>query len=233
VLFWQRPALQRYFWYDLQESETYAGSSHHGFLQTLSGGGSKGLEPDPLFHPIFRVAQTMARMLAGFGSPSVVDVGGAARAYHFSGGGRDVWVVWQRGSGGTTTVNVDTGGRPVRAVGVYGGDLGAFPGGALTVGAAPVYLTTQLDWNPNLGSVAGRVRHAGLAGQWADGARGVAVSLAGPLSASTTTDDDGNYLFSGLPDGRYIVSVAGGDPASQTVSVVRSGPWGRTSFTVP
>ena len=234
VLFWQRPAIQRYFWYDLLESETYDGSNNKGLMQSLSGGDARGIEPDPLFHPIYRVAESMARMLAGFGAPSAVDVGGAARAYHFSGGGRDVWVVWKRDSSGVTTVNIDTGGRQVQAVGVYGeASGGAYPGGPLTVGAAPVYLTTQLDWNPNLGSVAGRVRHAGQAGQWADGAGGVAIRLSGPVNATVTTAGDGTYRFTGLPDGNYTVAVAGADPASQNVTVARNAPWGRTSFVVP
>ena len=235
VLFWQRPAIQRYFWYDLQESETYAGSNNKSFLQTLNGGAAKGTEPDPLFHPIFRVAQVMARMLAGFGSgthPTAVDVGGAARAYHFSRAGLDVWVAWQRAPSGTTTINLDTGGRTVREVGLYGDSGSLFSGGALTIGPAPVYLTTQLDWNPNLGTITGRVSHSSQAGQWSDGASGATVTLAGPLNASATTDADGNYVFTGLPDGAYVVAVAGASPASQSVTVASQAPWGRTSFTV-
>src|SRR6185369_6185064 len=97
VLFMQRPSIQHEFWYDFQESETFAGTHNKAFLQTLSGGASKGVDPDPLFHPLFRVAQVMARLLAGFGGavrPTPVDVGGAARAYHFRAGGQEVWVAW-------------------------------------------------------------------------------------------------------------------------------------------
>ncbi len=59
------------------------------------------------------------------------------------------------------------------------------------------------------------------------------VSLAGPVAATATTDADGNYLFDGLPDGSYTVSLPGGDPASRAVTVARTAPWGRTSFVVP
>ena len=236
VIFWQRPAIERYFWYTLQESETYAGSFQMAFLQTLTGSLAKGAEPDPLFHPIFRVSEVMARVLAGFGSgshPAAVGVGAAARAYHFSRQGQDVWVAWQRAPDGVTTITLDTGGRKVRVIGLEGEDLGTFTGGALTVGPSPVYLTTQLDWNPNLGSIAGRVSHASQAGQWTNGLDGATVDLAGPVNATATTDSDGNYLFEGLPDGAYVVTVAGSaSPARQAVTVSSTGAWGRTSFIV-
>src|SRR5579859_2518408 len=190
VIFWQRPSVGRYFWYDLQESETYDGSHQKGFLQTLSGGAARGVEPDPLFHPVFRVAQVMARLLAGFGSgyhPAALDVGQAARAYHFSRPGAEVWVAWQRGADGTTTINLDTGGRTVRVIGLNGEDQGTFGGGALTIGPAPVYLTTQLNWNPNLGTITGRVRDGSQAGQWSNGISGATVSLSGPRSEEHTS----------------------------------------------
>jgi hypothetical protein len=176
----------------------------------------------------------LARLLAPFGGarPSPVDVGGAARAYHYSGGGRDVWVVWLRAASGTASINLDTGGRTLRVVGLYGGSGNTFAGGALTVGPAPTYLTSQLDWNPNLGTITGRVVHGGQAGQWTDGAAGVALTLSGPLSASTHTDGNGNYEFDGLPDGDYGVSAAGASPGGQSVTVKRDGAWGRTSFTI-
>lgn len=40
----------------------------------------------------------------------------------------------------------------------------------------------------------------------AGGAAGVTVSLAGPKSATTTTDASGRYAFTGLPDGTYTVT---------------------------
>ncbi len=233
IIFWQRPDIQHYFWYDRQESETYSGSNHKAFLQTLNGDAAKGSEPDPLFHPIFRVAQVLARMLAGLGArPTALDVSGAARAYHLSGNGREVWVAWLRAASGSATINLDTGGKTVRVVDLYGRNQGTLAGGALTVGPAPVHLTTQLDWASNLGTITGRVRHASQAGQWADGASGVTVSLSGPVNATATTDGDGNYVFVGLPDGEYGVTVAGGSPASQNVTVAGQAPWGRTSFAV-
>ncbi len=236
VLSWQSPAIQHIFWYDLQESETFAGSNNKAFLQTISGGAAKGTEPDPLFHPLFRVSQVMARVLAGFGSgyhPAALNVGGAARAFHFSRSGLDVWVAWQRAPDGTTQINLDTGGRTVRVIGLNGEDLGTFKGGGLAVGASPVYLTTQLDWVPNLGAIAGRVRHDSQAGQWANGVSGATVTLTGPVNAATTTDSNGNYVFEGLPNGAYVVSVAGAaSPASQSVTVASESAWGRTSFTV-
>ena len=85
-------------------------------------------------------------------------------------------------------------------------------------------MTTQLDWNPNLGTITGRVHHDGQAGQWADGANDARVTLAGPVNAGTTTDSDGNYVFEGLPDGAYVVSVAGASPASQNVTVASQAP---------
>ena len=45
-----------------------------------------------------------------------------------------------------------------------------------------------------------------------------------------TTNSTGNYVFDNLPDGNYTVSVGG---LSQSVTVGRELPWGRTSFTVP
>jgi hypothetical protein len=135
---------------------------------------------------------------------------------------------------GTTTIQFDTGGQTVRIIGLYGEDLGTFAGGALTIGPSPVYLTTHLDWNPNLGTITGRVRHGSQAGQWTNGANGATVTLSGPVNANTTTDSDGNYVFENLPDGADGVSVAGAvaSPVNQTVTVAREAAWGRTSFTV-
>ena len=74
------------------------------------------------------------------------------------------------------------------------------------------------------------MRSAALGAQWANGAADVSVQLSGPVAASTTTNSDGNYVFEGLPDGSYTVSVGG---LSLPATVGRELPWGRTSFTVP
>ena len=234
LIFWARPFIDRYFYYSWQESETHEGSDHKGLLQTTNGVPAVGVEPDPLFHPAYLALDVMNRVLAGYGPaerPATLEVGGAARAYKFTAGGREVWVAWNRQASGTTVINLDTGGRTVRMIGLYGEDLGTFAGGSLTLGPNPVYLTTDLNWNPNVGRIAGRVRSAALGAQWANGAAGVTVQIAGPVASSAVTNADGNYVFEFLPEGTYTVSVAGG--GSQQVTVGREAPWGRTSFTVP
>lgn len=235
VMFWARPFMDRYFWYSWQESETHEGSDHKGLLQTTNGVPAVGVEPDPLFHPAYRALDVMNRVLAGYGPaerPVALDVGGAARAYKYTAGGREVWVAWHRPNSGTTTISLDPGGRTLRMIGLYGEDLGTYAGGALTVGPDPLYLTTDLNWSASLGRIGGRVRRAALGAVWANGAAGVTVQLTGPVAATTTTTDaTGNYLFEFLPEGTYIVSVAGA--ASQTATVGRELPWGRTSFVVP
>jgi hypothetical protein len=233
IIVWSKPYMDHYFWYSWQESETHEGSDHKGLLQTTNGTAAVGTEPDPLFHPAYRALEVMNRVLAGYGSadhPATLDVGGAARAFKFNAGGREVWVAWNRQASGTTNINLDTGGRTLRMIGMYGEDLGTFSGGSLTVGPNPIYLTTDLNWNQNLGRIAGRVRSAALGQQWANGAAGATVTLSGPVNATTTTNGDGNYVFEGLPDGTYTVSVGG---QSQQATVGRELPWGRTSFTVP
>ncbi|MCC7361733.1 MAG: carboxypeptidase regulatory-like domain-containing protein [Anaerolineales bacterium] len=234
VIFWSKPFMGRYFWYSWQESETHEGSAHKGLLQTTNGVPAVGVEPDPLFHPAYRALDVMNRVLRGYGTaerPVALDVGGAARAYKFNAQGREVWVVWNRAAGGTTSLNLDTGGRALRMIGLYGEDLGTFGGGALTVGPNPIYLTTELNWNPNVGRITGRVRRAALGAVWGNGAAGVTVTLTGPVNAAVTTNADGNYVFENLPDGNYTVSVAGAAPLAAAVG--RELPWGRTSFTIP
>ena len=234
IIFWSKPFMDHYFWYSWQESETHEGSDHKGLLQTTNGVPSVGVEPDPLFHPAYRALDVMNRVLRGYGTaerPVALDVGGAARAYKFSAQGREVWVAWNRQATGTTSINLDTGGRTLRMIGLYGEDLGTFGGGALTVGPNPIYLTTELNWNPNVGRITGRVRRAALGAVWGNGAAGVTVTLSGPVNTTTTTNADGNYVFENLPDGNYTVSVAGAAPLAATVG--REQPWGRTSFTIP
>jgi hypothetical protein len=234
IIFWARPFMDRFFWYSWHESETHEGSDHKGLLQSINGPAAEGAEPDPLFHPAYTALDVFDRVLAGYGPaerPTTLEVGGAARAYKFAAGGREIWVAWNRQASGTTNISLDTGGRTLRVIGLYGEDLGTFSGGPLTVGPNPIYLTTDLNWNPNVGRIAGRVRRAAAGAVWGNGAAGVTVQIAGPISDSTTTNADGNYVFEFLPDGTYTVSVAGG--SSQQVTVGREAPWGRTSFTVP
>jgi hypothetical protein len=104
----------------------------------------------------------------------------------------------------------------------------------LTVRASPVYLTTRLDWNPNMGRIAGRLRDASRANEWGNGVAGATVALDGPVHATTISDADGNYLFDALPEGAYTVRVLSypAVPANWAVTVTRQGAWGRTSFTV-
>jgi hypothetical protein len=235
---WSRPFVGRYFWYSFHESETFETSDHRGFIQTLNGSAARGAEPDPLFHPVYQAAAVMSQVLAGFEAgdhPAALEVGSAARAFHLSKNGDEVWLAWHRAEAGNSVINLDTGGRTVRVIGLFGEDLGTFAGGALTVGASPVYLTTRLDWNPNVGHIAGRLRDGSRANEWGNGVAGAVVELTGPVSASTVTDADGNYLFEALPEGVYTVRVLSHPavPESWTVTVTRQGAWGRTSFMVP
>jgi len=71
------------------------------------------------------------------------------------------------------------------------------------------------------------------------GASGATLALSGPLTATTTADSTGNYIFSGLPDGSYTVTTVtaanGGNifiPGSQNVTLNGSNVTG-ISFSVP
>ena len=82
--------------------------------------------------------------------------------------------------------------------------------------AAPVYLPLVLKDHPPASTIAGRVT---------DGAgapvAGAAISVSGPVNASTTTASDGRYAFR-LPAGTYNVSVAKAgyiSPAPRTVRI--------------
>jgi hypothetical protein len=88
VIMWSWPFLDRYFWYTFHSSETHGGPYHKGFVHTLNGVASRGVEPDPLVHPIHRATEVMTTMLASFNAQhrprALTDAGNPARAYHFS-----------------------------------------------------------------------------------------------------------------------------------------------------
>jgi len=238
VEMWSVPWMQHLFWYDFQEQSLLASNNHRGLTQTTTGPSASGTEPDPLFHPAYRTAELMQQILSGYGiadHPTLLDAGDA-RVYHFSAHGDDVWVAWWRADSGGGVVNIDTGGRTTRVIGLYGQDLGLFSGGALGVGPDPVYLTTNLNWNPDVGRIAGRLHDAGQPSNFDNSVIGATVAVTGPggLSETAQTDSDGNYQFSGLPDGVYHVTVQGfaSQPASYDVNVGREIYWGQTSFAV-
>jgi hypothetical protein len=179
----------------------------------------------------------MQRVLGGFtidNHPAAVNVGASARAYQFAAGGREVWVVWSRDHAQNAAITLDTGGKSTRVIGLFGEDLGTFSGGAFTTTPLPVYFTTDMNWNPNVGRITGRVRNGAMPGQWNNGMFGLMVTATGPESASAFTDVDGNYSLAYLPTGTYTVSVPGytTTPSTIQVNVVRDGAWGQTSFVV-
>jgi hypothetical protein len=225
----------RYFWYHVHTVDGVSDAGNRGLIQTKIGAGSRGTEPDPWFHPVFRTSELMTQVLGSFDAsyhPVALDVGSSARAYHFSRTGLDVWVAWLRAPSGSGSINIDTGGQIVRVISLYGQDLGTFSGGTLDISPNPVYLTTNLNWNQNVGRIAGRVSDAGQPDAWNNGLPGVSVMITGPVNDSALTDTDGNYSFAGLPEGTYTVSVPGqvSNPVSREVLVYREQFWGRTSF---
>jgi Carboxypeptidase regulatory-like domain/Beta-galactosidase len=238
VEMWSVPWIQHLFWYDFQEQSLLASNNHRGLIQTTTDSGANGTEPDPLFHPAYRTAELMQQILGGFtldDHPALLNAD-STRVYHFSAKGQDVWVAWWRADSGSGAVNLDTGGRTTRMISLYGQDLGLFSGGALTLGPDPIYLTTNLDWNQNVGRMTGRLHNAGQPNSFDNSVVGATVAIAGPggLAETALTDSDGNYQFSGLPDGVYHVSVHGfaTHPASYDVNVGREIYWGQTSFAV-
>ena len=81
---------------------------------------------------------------------------------------------------------------------------------------APVYLPLVLKNHPPVYTIAGRVTD-GIGAPVA----GAAISVSGPVNASTTTASDGRYAFR-LPAGTYSVSVSKAgyiSPAPRTVTV--------------
>ena len=238
VILWEQQFVEKFFWYTFQASETYAGHYHKAFIQTLNGSDARGTEPDALFHPIYRAAEVMTTVLGNFETDdhptALYTTASPVRAYKFSRDGEEVWVIWHRAATGSTSINLDTGGRTTRMIGLYGEDLGTFSGGQITARPTPIYLTTKLDWNENVGRVAGRLRDAARPNQWNNAAAGITVSLTGPVNATTVSDSTGNYSFENLPAGTYQVRVVGrpATPGSISVVVARHLPWGRTSFRV-
>lgn len=67
-----------------------------------------------------------------------------------------------------------------------------------------------------------------------NGLAGVTVQITGAVNTTTTTDNDGNFVFVGLPDGSYMVTVPGQatTPLSRGATVSREAAFGRTSFVV-
>jgi hypothetical protein len=88
-----------------------------------------GMAPDPQFHPVYRASEVMSRVLAGMGvasHPVSVAVGSNARAYKYAGGGKEVWVFWSRDNVDSAVINLNTGGKTTRVIGMFGEDLGTF-----------------------------------------------------------------------------------------------------------
>lgn len=240
VHYWSKSFVDRYFWYSWQESETYTTNSHHkGFMQSLNGSSAKGTEPDPLVHPVHNVSTVMGRMLKNFTASDrpVLQSSTSAtyRIFKFTKGSEDVYVAWNKAGSGTTSVYINTNGKTLKVVGLYGEDLGSFSGGYLTIGASPVYLTTNSAWNQNICRIAGRVKDAAKAGQYGNGVPGVTVKALGPVTKTVVTDTDGNYYFEDLPEGTYTVSLPAypsSAPANYSLAINRQKSWGRTSFTI-
>lgn len=238
VMMWSVPWVQHLFWYNFQEQSLLASNYHKALIQTTTGSQANGVEPDPLFHPAYRTAELMQKILGGFSLDNhpALQTTDATRVGHFSANGLDVWVAWLRADSGSATVSIDTGGQTTRMIGLYGQDLGLFSGGSFSVGPDPVYLTTSLQWNPNVGRITGRLHDASRPSSFDNGVVGATVVLTGPggPAGSTLSDSDGNYQFSALPDGDYHVSVQGlaANPASYDITVDRQRYWGQTSFAV-
>ena len=238
VMMWSVPWVQHLFWYNFQEQSLLASNYHKALIQTTTGSQANGVEPDPLFHPAYRTAELMQKILGGFSLDNhpALQTTDATRVGHFSANGQDVWVAWLRADSGSATVSIDTGGQTTRMIGLYGQDLGLFSGGSFSVGPDPVYLTTSLQWNPNVGRITGRLHDASRPSSFDNGVVGATVVLTGPggPAGSTLSDSDGNYQFSALPDGDYHVSVQGlaANPASYDITVDRQRYWGQTSFAV-
>ena len=235
IAFWNRGFTDKYFWYPFQTDETYSNPSNKGFIQTTTDSPSIGIEPDPLFHPVFRASEVMSLVLAGFGTadhPASVNAGAGARVYKFTSASREVWVVWSINTGSNVIISLDTGGKTTRVIGLFGDDLGTFSGGTITLTPLPTYLTTELAWNQNVGRITGRVRNSALPNQWNNGIVGAIVTITGPVNATAVTDTDGNFSFDYLPFGSYTVTVAGYStmPGNQMIVIQRDAGWGRTSF---
>ena len=243
---WSRPYVERFFWYSYHEPQygpqtnnfPANDSAAKAFITTTYNEGSYtavGVEPDPYFHPIYRAAEVLLDVFSPFnGNDHPVDVSpnDQVRVYRFDKDGQSYWAAWLKATSGSLNVSINTDGRQTRKISLFGDDLGIFPGGEITLGPLPIYLTTNLNWNQNIGRITGRVHTSTVS--WTNGVAGATVTASGPVNVQTLTDSDGNYSFTGLPEGSYTVAVQGYSttPANRSVTVDREARWGRTSFVV-
>jgi hypothetical protein len=235
VIAWERPFIDKFFWYSFHEGQYPI--AQKGVIQTTEGQAAIGVEPDPLVEPMWVAMDVFNRVLAHFTLPErpvVVTQNPTSRVYKFEDGEGAVWVAWHRDGAGSSVVNIDTGGRETRKIGLFGEDLGTFAGGDIELGPRPFYLTTNLSWNPDQGHITGRVCDGTRPNAWDNGLAGLTVEMNGPVNTTATTDADGNYLSTGLPAGDYTVTVQGQTtvPASVLVTVNRETAFGRTSFRI-
>jgi hypothetical protein len=234
---WSHSFVQRFFWYSYHEPQytDVTNSAAKALISTAQGDGAIGVEPDPYFHPLYRVVEVLVDVFGAFTAddhPAAIAPNDQVRVYRFDKNGQTVWAAWIKATSGTLNIDLSTDGRPVRKISMFGDDLGPFSGGPLTLGPWPIYLTTDLNWNQNIGRITGRVHTS--AHTWGNATVGVTVQAVGPVAASAVTDADGNYVIEGLPEGVYTVTVLGQSttPLSRSVTVEREAPWGRTSFTI-
>lgn len=234
---WNHTFVQRFFWYSYHEPSfpDVTNSAAKALISTTQGPHAPGCEPDPYFHPTYRAVEVLVDVFSAFTAddhPAVISPNENVRVYRFDKDGQTVWAAWNKATSGTQNINLDTNGRTVRMISLFGDDLGTFNGGNLVLGPWPIYLTTDLTWNQNIGRITGRVRTNSQT--FGNGVPGLTVHAAGPVTADALTDADGNYVFSGLPEGSYTVTVTGQSttPANRPVTVDRETPWGRTSFTI-
>lgn len=245
---WNYAFVDRYYWYSYHEpqygSQSTAfpanDSAAKALITTTYSEGSysaQGVEPDPYFHPLYRAVEVLIEVFGAFtadDNPANIAPNDQVRVYRFDKDGQTVWAAWIKATSGSQDIELNTDGREVRKIGLFGEDLGTFSGGTLTLGPWPIYLTTNLNWNQDIGRITGRVRTS--ATSWANGVAGLTVQAVGPgpVPVSDVTDADGNYSLTGLPEGSYTVTVLGQSttPANRVVTVDREARWGRTSFTI-
>lgn len=108
-----------------------------------------------------------------------------------------------------TTYTVD----PVASGNVAGGNVSGNPG----EGTLVRFINTEIPPSGELGNfVWVDLNNNGRQDSGEPGIPGVTVTLSGAASATTTTDANGFYLFSGLYAGDYTVTVGAGIPAGYT-----------------
>ncbi|MCC7361948.1 MAG: carboxypeptidase regulatory-like domain-containing protein [Anaerolineales bacterium] len=244
---WSYPFVERFFWYSYHEPQygpqtnnfPANDSAAKAFITTTydqSPYTAVGVEPDPYFHPIYRAAEVLLDVFSPFNGndhPANISPNGQVRVYRFDRDGQTYWAAWLEATSGSQNVSIDTNGRTTRKISLFGDDLGTFGGGDIVLGPWPIYLTTNLTWNQNIGRITGRVHTSAVS--WGNGVSGVTVQASGPGgTVYAATDADGNYSFTGLQEGSYTVTVLGytPTPANRVVTVDREARWGRTSFVV-